>query len=141
MDNESPLEGYTAVLELDIETYPMPGLSGNALVRPGVKLRGLSWTGIMKYDEKTGEYKDVTDEDMDAIVYTNNTITIDSSDVAMKFTSPNGFTVRQLFDAILDVEKVARPEREWWGGIDAHHVFFSRFGRAGGNKFYVEWDS
>ena len=48
------------------------------------------------------------------------------SDLVVEHVAPDGlqFTVRDLARAIEETERRGRPESQWLGGIDVHHVYF-----------------
>jgi len=60
----------------------------------------------------------------DDIFLEEKEITIESNDVVKTFKNKNGFTVQEVLDCVLKIEQIARPETDWFDGIDLHHIFF-----------------
>lgn len=60
----------------------------------------------------------------------------------LQFTAANGkwFTVQEFLDVVGKLETAVRGETEWFGGIDAHHVYFEGLMGANG-RYSVEWGS
>lgn len=132
------LTKYSVTLNIDIETYhAIPGLL-NEFVKPGIPIKGIKWDKIMKYEND--EMLDVTDEELDEINYKNKEITITSNGVTQTFKNINGFSDRELLKCILDIEVKARPNTDWFGGIDAHHIYFEGLHGENGN-YKVSWGS
>ena len=120
-----------------------PGLL-NRMESPGTKVDSCLMSHPSRYSEDSG-LTDLTEEEMAMVVHvvgptgnpeplTGITLVQGCSATAAfdkTFKPPiaaaaaaAGFTVRALFEAIAKFEAVSRPQTEWFGGVDTHHVFF-----------------
>ncbi|CAF1560840.1 unnamed protein product [Didymodactylos carnosus] len=50
-------------------------------------------------------------------------------------------TVKQFTDAIIDFEKLTRPNTNWFGGVDIHHIFYEGIRGDGKNGYEIMWGS
>ena len=54
----------------------------------------------------------------------------------------NYFTIQEVIANIVDFEMARRPKTDWFGGIDAHRVYFEgMFRGADGASFNIWWGS
>jgi hypothetical protein len=65
---------------------------------------------------------------------------ISSQSVLKTFKKMGGFSILDLMDNILELEREARPTTEWFGGVDVHHVYFEGLCESYG-VFNVSWGS
>ena len=140
---EHLLADLSMTLKIDIETY-QHGMLLNSFVKPGVQIKDMELTRPEKYDESTDEFIELTKKELDKIEYPFQEITIKSfneNKIKFKSKSKKGFTVRELIECIKDVENIARPESEWFGGIDAHHIFFEGLGKIRDGIYEIYWGS
>lgn len=130
------LDGYSVVLNIDIETYQRPGPLLNEFVKEGVKIKSISIDEISKfvYDEdEEVEIVLLTKKELNTICYNEKKITLIeersqfNKGFGKTFTNNKGFTVREMFNVIVEFEKETRPLSNWFGGVDAHHIYFEGF--------------
>ena len=107
--------GGAAILSIKLESYMFDGYD----LRP---LRG---------------------EELDAVGFEEPAIEIGSFGKVTRHVAPNGeyFTVRDILAAVEDVERVARVESEWFGGVDVHHVFFEGLHESESGVWRISWGS
>ena len=91
-------------------------------------------------------FRKATEEELDAIAYQGSEIVLASSSLYCsppgRFrVSEAGFTVRQLWQAVEQYEKRARPLSQWFNAIDMHHVFFEGLDKDDDEEFVVRWGS
>ena len=51
------------------------------------------------------------------------------------------FTVEELLKAVEDTERQSRPNSEWFGGVDMHHVYFEGIAEAEDGVWDIQWGS
>ncbi len=147
----SLLSDYAAILSIDVPTYQRNPTLLNKFVKPGVTLKSVSSTSVL-WKQPIMLYRDdqhieASEDDLNKICFDGSTITITSNDETKTFSAPDehpqGFTASQLLDAILEVEQIVRPKTEWFGGIDAHHIYFEGLHpeEKNDNCFVVMWGS
>lgn len=137
---KSLLSDLCLTLNIDIETYQENGLLNN-FVEPGKKIKNLSWGSIKTFDNVNEEIIDVKKEELEKIIYPYNEIIIMSNGNQETFNQKDGFNSYDLLDCILNVEIISRQNTNWFGGIDAHHIFFEGLHLLRDNKYYVSWGS
>ena len=138
---------YSAILQMDIKTFQWNEQFLNKFVKPETELKSVSIPNIRKFVDD--EIVDLTVDELSEVCYEGNEITlvVEKSEFhegfSKTFRSPNGFTVRQMFDNVEDFEMKARPLSNWFGGIDAHHIFFEGFNKIDGtdNHYTICWGS
>lgn len=76
--------------------------------------------------EASGEFRDLTGEELDRVVFEESEITLRGLGPAITLPAPDGarFSVRDLVAAVAECERKTRADSEWFGGIDVHHIFF-----------------
>ena len=98
---------------------------------------------IEKYIDE--DFVDITEDQLNERSYEEKEITLTSffTGESVTFRNENGFTVGQLFDAILKFELIDRPKTDWFGGIDVHHIFFEGLDEVEGkdNTYTISWGS
>lgn len=139
--NNKMLQEYSVTLAIDVETYQANSTLLNEFVKSDAQIKSIKWNKITKFDSDNEIFLDVSKEEMETVVYKNTTISIISNNCTKFFQNENGFTVEDLFDCVLDVEKIARPRTEWFGGIDAHHVYFEGLQEVSKGCYLVFWGS
>jgi len=142
------LKDYSTIINVNVETYNKPGLL-NLFVPKGAQLRspitmdkitktdiGLSYTDAPPDELKTDELNKIHYKEKEITLYNEET------KVRMTFKNENGFTVKELFDHVVAFENKSRPLTDWFGGIDAHHIFFEGLEWSPKEKaFIVIWGS
>ena len=137
----SLLTEYEVVLDIDIETYQANPTLLNQFVKPDTKIKSMKWGNIGKFNEDTDDIEEVKDEELDAKCYEEKEIRIISNGQSETFHQKDGYTARDLFNCIIALELKARPETDWFGGIDAHHIFFEGLYHMDGTTYQVYWGS
>lgn len=133
---------YNVTLNIDVETYQANSTLLNRFVRPDIKIKSLNWGKMLFYNEgDKNPFSDVSDDKFDKVIYKETQITIESNNVTETFYNSNGFTSRNLFDHIMSVETEARPNTDWFGGIDAHHIYFEGLHKTDNRCYSVYWGS
>jgi len=139
------LNEYSVVLNIDVEKYQKGNLL-NEFVEPGKKIKSISIDRIRKFEDD--EIVDVKQEELDEICYKEKKIILMehsspfNNRVTMTFENENGFTVKEMFNNIVEFEKKTRPLTDWFGGVDAHHVYFEGLHFAGEMNTYAPmWGS
>ena len=77
-------------------------------------------------------FRTPTTSELDALVTTHAAIVLqttrakmrDGQPFARRYLRANGWRVRDVMTAVLELERYARPCSEWFGGVDAHHTYF-----------------
>ena len=87
-------------------------------------LQPIEFNAIDIYDGEQSHA--VTDEELDEMIYPDAEITIynDETKIRTLFHNDNGFTARRMLANVLEFENESRQHTNWFGGIDAHHIFF-----------------
>ena len=124
------LADIDATLNIEVDKYHKQSPKFNNFVKPGEKIKSISWHktegrefGVIS-TPGVYEINPISEKDLNKVYHLCPTITIKSDKAYLTFTSHGGFTLRQLMDNILAVEKISRPKTDWFGGIDAHHIYF-----------------
>ncbi len=141
------INGYSAVLQMDIEKYQWNEQFLNQFVKPDTELKSVSIPNIQKFVDD--EIVDLTVDELNEVCYEASEITLIEHQsefhegFSKTFRNENGLTVRQIFDIVEDFEMKARPLSNWFDGIDAHHVFFEGFNKIDGkeNTYSISWGS
>ena len=141
------INGYSAILEMDIETFQWNEQFLNQFVKPDTELKSVSIPNIRKFVDD--EIVDLTVDELSEVCYEGKEITLveEKSEFhegfSKTFRNEDGFTVRQMFDNVEDFEMEARPLSNWFDGIDAHHIFFEGFNKIDGtdNHYTICWGS
>jgi hypothetical protein len=116
-----------------------PTLS-NERALPGARIVSMS---IDTYRFVDGEILPLTSEESSLIAWAHPTITLAGLGRPVTHHAPNGvhFTVRDLFDAVLETERQTRDDSEWFDGVDVHHVFFQGIHVDKGGLLRTSWGS
>ena len=142
------LEKYSTILNVNVETYNKPGLL-NLFVPKGAKLKSPITIDSITETDIGLEYTDeppaqLSKEELNKIHYKEKEITLfcEETNVRMTFKNEKGFTVKELFDHIVEFENKSRPLTDWFGGLDAHHIFFEGLDWSEKDKaFMIIWGS
>ena len=58
----------------------------------------------------------------------------------MSFCNHTGyFSIQEMVDTVVEFEKVDRPKTGWFGGIDAHHIFFGGLCKEKDGSYRIRW--
>lgn len=135
------LNNFSTILRIEIETYQKHEKLLNKFVNPNEKIKNIYLTPISVYTNN--KFRNATPEELATIVYPFNEITIRSFGISNTIISKSdeGFTVGELFYNIIELEKIARPQSDWFDGIDAHHVYFEGLHRCSDGSYEIFWGS
>jgi len=119
-----------------------------SVVNQDVCIDKISWDKIEIYnddeDDVSLRFTPFTQEFSDSIAFSNSSITISSinNTPPKTYTSSNKyFTVGDLLNIIIDYEYLDRPNSEWFGGIDVHHIYFEGLGKQPDGTYQIYWGS
>lgn len=126
------LGSINLVLSIDIETHQWNPQFLNKFVKSGLVPNRIDWRiPPKKYisDPEDGvHFVELTEEEHKEPAISGETyeITIISSGVTKTFKKENEepITVQDVLDYVLEIEQEARPKTDWFGGVDAHHIYF-----------------
>lgn len=117
-------------LEIEVsEDYYHPTMTMMRFASPGAR--------VLAVQPLVGRYTaddivELGDREWASLAYDRPEITL-ANNVHRTFraASDDGFTVRELVDAICAFEKEDRAHTDWFGGVDVHAVFFEGLERDG----------
>ena len=115
----------TLEIELSEPTVPI-GSSANQMAPPSARLVGLRLVVEIE-DEGSEEPRPLREDELGAPAFAAPRIRLRAeSDDIVDHDAPDGegFTVGQLIAAIEATERQTRGDSEWFGGVDAHHVYY-----------------
>lgn len=134
-------------------TAPQRGMLMNRFEQPDSVIQGISHTPITKYNSSRQEHEELSANELKEPGFYGDTMTMksvwkdDSGAVVAKtkktFKNTKGFfTIKQVAANIVKFEIKDRPKTKWFGGIDAHHVFFEGLRpNSRGDTYSVFWGS
>jgi hypothetical protein len=100
----------------------------NEMVDPKATIKSVS-LDLQIYERENDEepFREATQEEWDAIVFEQpylRIIGLVEEAIEHRATNGKNFSAKELIQAIEATEKQTRSKSEWFGGIDAHHIFF-----------------
>lgn len=124
----------------------------NRFEDPDSKIVDIYSDDITYYDEALEEQVSYTPEELDVPAFIGSEISFSSvwfdrkgnkvAESHMSFCNHTGyFTIQEMVDMVVEFEKVDRPKTRWFGGIDAHHVFFEGLRKQKDGSYSVCWGS
>lgn len=153
------LENYKTTLNIDIERVIVPTNNYNDMyidiAQPNTQPRNMTLSPIQKYIDNENRFVNLTNDELNAIVYHNNVITfitcthnsndIHTTEYEKTYNTSelmlSGVTVQHMFDIILDFEKETRPLTSIMNGIDIHHIYFEGLQPITNTKYKPLWTS
>lgn len=134
------LSDLDMVLKINIPTYKVGKLE-NKFVKSDIQInkKDITATPFSKFEDD--DMVKLTPKDLNQKVYNYNTIILSSFDVKTTHKKQGGFTIKDLWSAILNHERVARLESNWFGGIDAHHIYFEGLNLQKEGYYTIFWGS
>lgn len=125
---------------LDIKTTnttPIPehGLT-NRFEEQNSEIVSINYSDVRLYNEEKQKFDYLLEDDLNQPGYYGNEITFQESyvdnetkkiivDNKKTFRNDKGlFTIKEMIKNIVDFEKIARPSKKWFGGIDCHHTYY-----------------
>lgn len=99
----------------------------------------IKWRRLEKWNGT--DFIELTEEELKTVVTSDYTIVSRYTDSSMSFEG--SFTLREVINHVLEFEKIDRPKTDWFGGIDAHHIFFEGFSKIKDkdNTYSICWGS
>ena len=145
IDDIIPLLSSTLDIKMSEDLAPIaPGLLNECSGADAfVESIGFDRAQIFLHDAGDDEecFRDVTDEELERAVTARKYIYVETHKKGpILYFNKNGWKARDVMSAILDYERVRRPEMQWFGGIDCHHIYLDNVSYGNG-KVYVHWGS
>lgn len=144
-------------LEIDTTNTKPPGRLMNRIESPDSSLVDIRPSTPTLWNDATEELRNMTTEELELPAFVGREITLvggvgsdDGSEreIGLKhtettFETEKGFfTVQEMIDNIVQMEKIDRPKTAWFGGLDAHHIFFEGLTTSEGlDSYSVSWGS
>jgi len=114
----------------------------NDFAKPGAQIVSITWDSChYTWDEDNECIENVSEEELDRIVYDGQQMTFETGRYQKTYTNPNGFTLRHVMDLVLDFERESRSRTQWFGGVDVHHIFFEGITQNDRGNFEIGWGS
>ena len=136
--------GFNINIRLEEDKTYSTGRLLNIFVKPDSQILDITKTNIYKFSEDY-DLIDLSEEEVNSLAYNNKSITLVNSatETELQFHSDNEqyFTVQELVDKIMEFEKIDRPKTDWFGGIDAHHIFYEGLHKKDEHIYSVMWGS
>ena len=88
--------------------------------------------------------RELTAQELHAIAFDGARIELrGEGGVTVSYQAPNGqsFSVQDLLKAVEDTERQSRPNSEWFGGVDVHHIYFEGIHESGAGVWEIQWGS
>jgi hypothetical protein len=103
-------------------------------------IKEVSFDVIREYNEELGVSLEISNEELNREITEETEITLESSGIVRVFQSPTPITMHNVFQFILNLEKVARQETYYFGNVDTVHIFFERITKRN-DIYHVIWGS
>ena len=124
----------------------------NRFEDPDSKIVNIFSNEITHYDKELEEQVPFTQEELDVPAFIGSEISLSSvwldrknkkvAETHMSFYNDIGyFTIQEMVDMVVEFEKVDRPKTCWFGGVDAHHVYFEGLHKQKDGSYSVCWGS
>ena len=131
-------------LKFDREDVPR-GLLMNRFIDPQAEIVSVGHGILTFYDADAGEHIELTPAQKKRPGFVGSTMTLYNKwsdkdgnvtgETKKTFRNTKGFfTIAEVVQKICEFETIDRPKSKWFGGIDAHHVFYE--GMSKGEKGY-----
>lgn len=117
----------SAVLNIILDKMPQAsGALRNVFADSNAKVKSISLAEPTFFNTKLAEFILLTEDELNSVVLDQSQITLESFGKRMVHNAPNGksFSVRDLLNAVEKTEQMVRPQTDWFGGIDCHHIYF-----------------
>jgi hypothetical protein len=132
------------------DTYSPAGLYNN-MSAPNAQLQSVScrdaYAPTSRGEDEDYLFVEATEDELMSLAYARPSITFSSRHAQFKKTyqAPSGggqyFTVRDLLDIVCKCEAEDRLLYDWFGGIDAHHVFYEGAKQKPDGSWQLRWGS
>ena len=124
----------------------------NRFEDPNSKVVDIYCNEITYYDKELEEQVPFTQEELDVPAFIGSEISLSSvrfdrkgkkvTASHMSFCNHAGyFTIQEMVDMVVEFEKVDRPKTCWFGGIDAHHIYFEGLRKEKDGSYRILWGS
>jgi hypothetical protein len=89
------------------------------------------------------DFRQLRADELSSVVFVAPDIEMRGLGATVRHAAPNGihFTVRDLLAAVEETERLTRHESVWFGGVDAHHIFFQGIHLAEDGVWEISWGS
>ncbi|ORY50487.1 hypothetical protein BCR33DRAFT_762794 [Rhizoclosmatium globosum] len=144
------LNSLSFTIHIKIETYTQLPLL-NQFVAPGIQPTEISIDRgrVGWWNSEISDMEYLTEEQWNRPALhrkefvLKNALDEDHNDESKTFTAPNGnfFTVRDMVDIVEAFEREFRVKSDWFGGVDAHHIFYEGFFQYEDGSFGISWGS
>jgi hypothetical protein len=142
-------EKFSGLLELELSEPPVfiapDSLLINEKALPTAVITSLKVRAEVYDDSVDDGAREPTPDELDAVVVLTHTLRMKShcSEITEHRTPgyQQHFTVRDLFAAVEQHERLTRPHSEWFGGIDMHHIFFEGLHQGADGTLEIYWGS
>lgn len=131
----------TLHLTLSEAPKPMTPHVLNEIAPPDAAIEAISMTWEV-YEDET--FRPLTEEEWSRLVLPEpriEIVTLSEDRLTFEAPSPEGFSTRTLAEIVEESERQTRVRTEWFGGIDAHHVFFEGLTKAADGAYQSAWGS
>lgn len=109
-------------------------------------------SAIERWDEVDEDVVPMSHEELDAPAFIGSNLNVSSmwinkkgkkiDETRMSFSASKGyFTVKEIADLVVKFEEKDRPKSKWFGGVDAHHVFFEGLEKNEDDSYRIRWGS
>ncbi len=138
---------FSTVLQIDVEMHNIRNGCYVQIANGNVQPENIIFGDLDRFDKNEQRFIILTDEELNTIEYPFDTITLIFNSQSVNYehaynsNSTDGFTVRRLFDIVLDFENQTRPLTCFLGGIDVHHIYFEGLRKMEDGKYRVMWGS
>lgn len=95
-------------------------------------------------DLTLNDHAALTEAQLNSIAYRHSTINlVGLAGVPVLHKAPNGkhFSCRDLLDAVEETERQTRDKTDWFGGVDAHHIFYEGIDLVRPGLWRIMWGS
>ncbi|MFE3752893.1 hypothetical protein ACFXO9_01160 [Nocardia tengchongensis] len=127
-------------IELSEPTVDIAANLSNKRANSTAEIKALSFTPQVFQDNS---FRDLTADELDRVVLESTVLNLQGEGEPVAHRAPNDkwFTVRDLVAAIAETERRTRPQSQWFGGIDVHHVFFEGLDQQEDGTWRIFWGS
>jgi hypothetical protein len=116
------------------------------------KIVNIGHTTVEKWDDAQDDMIPLTQEELDVPAFIGSEISFSSvwldrqgkkvAESHMSFCNHKGyFTIQEMVDMVVELEEVDRPKTSWFGGIDAHHIYFEGLCKQKDGSYLIRWGS
>ena len=136
--------GLSATLEIELSSPPENiGETANQRALPTATITSLKLKPeVLEGDPPKG--RELTEQELQRVAFNGATIRLrGEGDVTVTHQAADGkaFTVKELLQAVEDTERQSRPNSEWFGGVDMHHVYFEGIAEGDNGVWDIQWGS